>query len=221
MSLETLLPKLGFAELTEFVFCDQQDVIQERGQVTKRFELPIKFENDFIGRLFIESDKAILLDQKQLEMNLAPLLFKGKTINLEKNFEVFEWVWKAKEIAPELFDWIGIYYASSLVLDTESTDLLIGPYFGEWTDHVRIPLNRGLCGMAMREERIINVADVHSMPEHIACSLKTKSELIVPLYDKSGKMVAELDIDSHTANAFSPELEERVKKHCESFSQLF
>ena len=80
-----------------------------------------------------------------------------------------------------------------------------------------IPLERGLCGLALREERVVNVADVHQDDRHIACSLKTKSELIIPLLSPQGEMIAELDIDCNQLNAFSTDIEDRLKEYCKSF----
>ncbi len=71
--------------------------------------------------------------------------------------------------------------------------------------------------MALREERVVNVPDVRENGEHIACSLKTRSELVLPLKDPNGQMVAELDIDSNTLRAFSPELEARFRAYAETF----
>ncbi|MCR9204164.1 MAG: hypothetical protein NXH75_06280, partial [Halobacteriovoraceae bacterium] len=126
----------------------------------------------------------------------------------------------AKNIAPEVSDWIGIYYKANDFLKRDTTDLYLGPFFGEPTDHKIIPLTEGLCGLALREERVVNVKNVIEDERHIACSIKTKSELIVPLKNKSGKMVAELDIDCHRLNAFTPEIEEKIKEYCLTFPDL-
>lgn len=128
-----------------------------------------------------------------------------------------KWLERAKEIAPDLVDWIGIYFKASYLNGEDSTDLVLGPFIGEATEHTRIPLERGMCGLALREERIVNVADVREESEHIACSLKTRSELVIPLKGETGDFIAELDIDSDTLNAFSPELESKFKKFADSF----
>lgn len=128
-----------------------------------------------------------------------------------------KWLEEAKEIAPELVDWIGIYFKTSYLNDEDSTDLVLGPFIGEETDHIRIPIDRGMCGLALREEKVVNVADVREVTEHIACSLKTRSELVIPLKGDSGEFIAELDIDSNTLNAFSPELEAKFKEFANSF----
>jgi putative methionine-R-sulfoxide reductase with GAF domain len=74
--------------------------------------------------------------------------------------------------------------------------------------------------MALREKRVVNVGDVHQESEHIACSLKTNSELIVPLLDEAGEMIAELDIDCNKLRAFTPEIEKKFKDYALTFQSL-
>lgn len=136
------------------------------------------------------------------------------------NAKVLEWLEKIKSQQPDVCDWIGIYYKESYIDKLDSTDLVLGPYIGEETEHVRISIDRGFCGMALREERTVNVADVTQDATHIACSLKTRSELVVPIADKSGKYVAELDIDCNRLNAFTPALEAFFNQAVKSFPLL-
>ena len=134
--------------------------------------------------------------------------------------KVLEWLEKIKSQQPQVCDWIGIYYKESYLYKKDSTDLVLGPYIGEETEHVRISIDRGFCGMALREERTVNVADVTKDATHIACSLKTRSELVVPIADKNGKYVAELDIDCNKLNAFSKELEAFFQQAVKNFPLL-
>jgi len=156
---------------------------------------------------------------KELVEQVAPLLYlldHGYKWSDILSFQA--WVRGAKDLVPEVTDWIGIYYKANYFLEEETTDLILGPYYGESTTHTRIPLERGLCGLALREERVVNVADVHEDERHIACSLKTKSELIIPLKDKDGLLVAELDIDCNKLGAFDSDIEEKFKSYCRDFS---
>ena len=121
-------------------------------------------------------------------------------------------------MAPELCNWVGIYFKESFLTGAASTDLILGPFIGEETEHTRIPISRGICGMALREERVVNVPDVRQSSEHIACSLKTRSELVLPIQGKDGSFIAELDIDSNTLNAFTPELESRFRQYVKTFT---
>lgn len=93
------------------------------------------------------------------------------------------------------FDWVGFYRATGPEL------LKIGPYQG---NHgcLAIPFARGVCGAAARERRSQVVADVEAFPGHIACSASTRSEIVVPVFDPAGALIAVLDIDSYAPDAF-------------------
>jgi L-methionine (R)-S-oxide reductase len=97
------------------------------------------------------------------------------------------------------YDWFGFYIArrSERLLD-------LGPYVGEPTDHVLIHFGRGICGQAAERGETFLVDDVSSAPNYLACSLKVKSEIVVPVFF-AGRLVGEIDIDSHTMAAFKPE----------------
>jgi hypothetical protein len=73
--------------------------------------------------------------------------------------------------------WTGIYFL-------RGDELVLGPFVGPPTEHVRIPRGRGLCGRAVREEKDLNVGDVASQPEYLACSADVRSELIVLVRDR-------------------------------------
>ena len=70
------------------------------------------------------------------------------------------------------------------------------------TPHTRIPLNQGICGAAASSGQTVVVDDVSTDPRYLACSLETKSEIVVPIF-VDGKVVGELDIDSHFPAAFT------------------
>jgi L-methionine (R)-S-oxide reductase len=97
-----------------------------------------------------------------------------------------------------LFHWVGIY----IVEPDRKHVRLFDYYIGRRTDHVLIPIDRGICGAAVQEDRTIMLDDVHADPRHIACSLETNSELVVPIRS-NGKVVAEIDIDSDQKKAFT------------------
>jgi GAF domain-containing protein len=77
----------------------------------------------------------------------------------------------------------------------------IGPYQG---GHgcLTIPFERGVCGAAARERRTQVVEDVDAFPGHIACAASTRSEIVVPVFDAAGALIAVLDVDSDTPEAF-------------------
>ncbi len=167
----------------------------------------------------VESDLEGEAHSEMCEQVAALLYLKAHGYHWDRIIELQEWVKGARDLVSDVTDWIGIYYKANYYLEEDTTDLILGPYYGESTSHTRIPLERGLCGLALREERVVNVADVHQDTRHIACSLKTNSELIIPLKDSQGNMVAELDIDCNQLGAFSPEIEKKFKDYCQSFSK--
>jgi L-methionine (R)-S-oxide reductase len=99
------------------------------------------------------------------------------------------------------YNWVGFYM---LELHGDPNMLVLGPFRGTMTPHTRIPLNQGICGAAASSGKTIIVDDVNSDSRYLACSLETKSEIVVPVFVK-GKVVGELDIDSHFPAAFGPE----------------
>ncbi|KJZ18994.1 GAF domain-containing protein [Loktanella sp. S4079] len=93
------------------------------------------------------------------------------------------------------FDWTGFYRV------TEPEMLKIGPYQG---GHgcLTIPFSRGVCGAAARTKQTQLVPDVDAFEGHIACASSTKSELVLPVFDQSGTVIAVFDIDSNLPDAF-------------------
>lgn len=96
------------------------------------------------------------------------------------------------------FNWVGIY-----LLETQSNTLILGPYVGKPTPHTHIPLNSGICGAAASQAETIIVDDVKTDDRYIACSIETRSEIVVPIINKDGQVLGEIDIDSDTIKAFS------------------
>jgi L-methionine (R)-S-oxide reductase len=98
------------------------------------------------------------------------------------------------------YNWVGFYMNDP----SDPNMLVLGPFRGSMTPHTRIPLNQGICGAAASSGKTVVVDDVNSDPRYLACSLETKSEIVVPVFAK-GKVVGELDIDSHFPAAFGPD----------------
>jgi GAF domain-containing protein len=92
------------------------------------------------------------------------------------------------------YTWVGIYLL-------EGQELALGPFLGKPSPHTRIPLNRGICGAAASQQQTIIVDDVNSDPRYLACSLETKSEIVVPIM-RDGQVLGEIDIDSDRPAAF-------------------
>jgi len=103
------------------------------------------------------------------------------------------------------YTWAGIYLLYG-------NELCLGPFVGKPSPHTRIPLGRGICGAAAAEKATIIVDDVNADPRYLACSLDTRSEIVVPIM-LDGEVLGELDIDSDRTAAFTSddrELLERV-----------
>ena len=107
------------------------------------------------------------------------------------------------------YNWVGFYL---LEPGAQPPMLVLGAFEGAMTPHTRIPLNQGICGAAASSGLTVVVDDVNKDPRYLACSLETKSEIVVPVFVR-GKVVGELDIDSHFAAAFTSEHQELVQ-HC-------
>ncbi len=106
------------------------------------------------------------------------------------------------------YNWVGFY-----MLDPAEPDVLVlGPFRGAPTQHVRIPVTQGICGAAVTQGATVIVDDVSADPRYLACSLETKSEIVAPIR-ADGKIVGEIDIDSHTPNAFGGE-DRRFLEEC-------
>ena len=92
------------------------------------------------------------------------------------------------------YTWAGIY-----LIDGE--ELVLGPFLGKPSPHTRIPLGRGICGAAATEKQTIIVDDVNADPRYLACSLETRSEIVVPIMNGTD-VLGEIDIDSDRPAAF-------------------
>ena len=93
------------------------------------------------------------------------------------------------------YPWVGVYrrVGNELVLD--------GWHGPQATEHTRIPIERGICGQAARENRTVIVEDVSTAPEYLACFLSARSEIVVPIRD-GGEVIGEIDIDGNQVKAF-------------------
>lgn len=107
------------------------------------------------------------------------------------------------------YNWVGFYM---LEPGAQPPVLVLGAFEGAMTPHTRIPLNQGICGSAASSGQTVVVDDVSRDPRYLACSLETKSEIVVPVF-VHGQVVGELDIDSHFPAAFTAEHQTLVQ-HC-------
>ena len=102
-----------------------------------------------------------------------------------------------KEKVPH-YQWVGIYW-----MNNQEQALYLGPFAGAETEHTRIPYGRGICGQVAQSGTSFEVPDVWAQDNYLACSLETKSELVVPIYCGT-RLIGQIDIDSHFVDPFSP-----------------
>ena len=105
------------------------------------------------------------------------------------------------------YNWVGFYM---LEAGANPPVLVLGHYQGAMTPHTRIHLHQGICGAAASSGKTVVVDDVRKDPRYLACSIETKSEIVVPIF-AHGKVAGELDMDSHFLAAFGDEDRELVE----------
>lgn len=119
-----------------------------------------------------------------------------------------------KERVPH-YDWVGFYLTDPNV----EHELILGPYSGAPTDHVRIGFGQGICGQAAATKKTFIVPDVSKETNYLSCSPTVKSEIVLPIL-KQGEVMGELDIDSHSVDSFSEEDRAFLLKVCYAVSRL-
>lgn len=143
----------------------------------------------------------------------------GQTMTSQDRFAlVVEDVCKSELIGPALrkyamshlselpgYDWCGVY---ALVGDT----LMLDEYVGDATNHTRIPIGVGVCGTAVAEDRNQVIEDVRSLDNYLACSMHTRSEIVVLIRDRHGRVLGQIDIDGHEVGAFGAADEAMLEK---------
>lgn len=107
------------------------------------------------------------------------------------------------------YNWVGFYM---LEPGTQPPVLVLDAFVGAMTPHTRIPLNQGICGAAASSGKTVVVDDVSKDSRYLACSLETKSEIVVPVFVKK-QVAGELDIDSHFSAAFGAE-DQQLVQYC-------
>lgn len=101
------------------------------------------------------------------------------------------------ETFPERYFWTGFYSVDQ----SKGDELVVGPYQGT-LGCLRIAFGRGVCGEAAQSGQTVIVDDVHAHPGHIACDHRANSEIVVPVYDAKGQIIAVFDVDSVYKAAF-------------------
>lgn len=102
------------------------------------------------------------------------------------------------------FFWVGFYLV-------KENQLVLAPFQGPIAC-TRIDFDKGVCGHCYRTEKTVIVPDVEKFPGHIACASESKSEIVLPIFDKKGDVFGVLDVDSDKLNDFSDNDEQGLKK---------
>ena len=110
-----------------------------------------------------------------------------------------KWTVEVLDKQIQYYNWTGLYWMNDL-----KGQLELGAYVGEATDHTSIPYGRGICGQVAVSGATFEVPDVHAQDNYLACSLATKSEIVVPIYLEE-KLIGQIDIDSHELDPFTAE----------------
>ena len=110
------------------------------------------------------------------------------------------------EISSDRYDWVGIYLLDDGFLSLHN-------FIGEPTEHTRIAVGHGVCGTAVAEDRDINVPDVRDLDNYLACSIGTRSEIVVLIRDpQTMEVYGQLDLDSDRVGAFTGEDEHELRR---------
>ena len=105
-------------------------------------------------------------------------------------------------------NWTGIYKGNANQI------LTLDYYIGEPTEHVNIPYGRGICGQSAKTNLTFLIEDVAAQDNYLSCSNSVKSEIVIPIKSSNGRFLEQLDIDSHTLNAFDEIDKEYLEKIC-------
>lgn len=171
---------------------------------------PVVFDNIPLGTLFVDglkdSDRARAEGFAQQLACLWRLPQTDVAIELDQKVEALQERFEA-------FQWCGIY---RLVEHT----LYVTAFRGDATPHAIIPKNQGICGAAVTQNKTLNIEDVSKDPRYLSCDFRAKSELVVPIRNASGVAIAEIDIDSHRLNAFTPSIISAVEEAAREVTPL-
>ncbi|MCX7800141.1 MAG: GAF domain-containing protein [Fimbriimonadales bacterium] len=138
-------------------------------------------------------------EQDQIARRVGALASRGRRLRSE-----------AMRVLSELPDyrWVGVYRL-------EGDTLVLDEFVGAPTEHDRIPVGRGVCGTAVAEDRNVVVTDVRELDNYLACSLETRSEIVVLIRDRSGGILGQIDVDGHRVGAFDASDEALLRRVAE------
>ncbi len=114
------------------------------------------------------------------------------------------------------YDWVGFYMVDPLA----ENQLVLGPYVGEPTEHIRIAFGEGICGQAADSRKTFLVPDVSKESNYLACSPSVQSEIVVPVL-KGDELIGEIDIDSDTRGAMGEQDRNLLESIAKEVAEMF
>ncbi len=148
---------------------------------------------------------------KETFNELIEKIEKIVSMQLDKNSKLEKICILLKEKIP-YYNWVGFYFA-------KDEKLVLGPFCGDDTEHKIISFGKGICGRVAKSEKTLIVQDVSREKNYLACSIKVKAEIVIPII-KDGKFLGEIDIDSHYLSPFSNEDKEFLEKVCKIVANI-
>lgn len=136
------------------------------------------------------------IDLKALKNNVKRIIE-----STNNNTEAFQQVMQFIHDEVNTYKWIGIYWLYG-------NELKLGPFVGAETDHTTINVGKGVCGQAVADNQNQVISDVRELDNYLACSIETRSEIVVLIKDKQGRILGQIDADGHTVNDFDHSDEE-------------
>ena len=115
----------------------------------------------------------------------------------------------------DYYDWVGFY-----LLSEDKKELNLELYAGEPTEHLNIPVGKGICGQVAESGKTLIIQDVTKEDNYLSCSINVKSEIVVPIF-KNKEIIAELDIDSHAHSPFTKKDKIFLEKVCRIVARTF
>lgn len=114
----------------------------------------------------------------------------------------------------QYYDWVGFYFKNG-----DKDELKLAQFTGEPTEHTIIPFGKGICGQVAVSNENFVVQDVSEQDNYISCGWKVKSEIVIPIFVKD-ENIGQIDIDSHTANVFTPNDTELLEYVCKQVAEI-
>ncbi|MBX9768482.1 MAG: GAF domain-containing protein [Bdellovibrionales bacterium] len=180
------------------------------GNIFTKSVLPCVFDRQLVGSLDFSILPKHAPDRKACEdlaQRLSPWFLKERT----RQVETAHWLSQVfASLSTTQRDWVGVYWK-------EPQGLVVGPYIGPLTPHTRIEEGKGFCGLAVQQKATVNVDDVTADSRFLACSTSTRSEIVIPIFNRRNEVVGELDIDSNLLSSFDKQTQVRLEEKCKAF----